>query len=57
MSNIALEPFLAKEHTLLGYITSALKTTSVKQLVGLLTKMEDILTSLLSSLAQKYVKK
>lgn len=57
MSNIALEPFLAKEHTLLGYINSALKTTSMKQLVGLLTKMEDILTTLLSSLAKKYVKK
>jgi hypothetical protein len=57
MSNIALEPFLKEEHTLLGYINSSLKTTSVKQLVGLLTKMEDILTTLLSSLAQKYVKK
>lgn len=57
MSNIALEPFLKEEHTLLGYITSALKTTSVKQLVATLTKMEDILTALLSSLAKKYVKK
>ena len=57
MSNIVAEPFLAKEHTLLGYINSALKTTSMKQLVGLLTKMEQILTSLLFSLAKKYVKK
>ena len=57
MSNIALEPFLKEEHTLLGYINSSLKTTSVKQLVGLLTKMEDILTALLASLAKKYVKK
>ena len=57
MSNIALEPFLSKEHTLLGYINSALKTTSPKQLVGNLTKIENILTALLSSLAQKYVKK
>ena len=49
MSNIALEPFLSKEHTLLGYINSALKTTSPKQLVGNLTKIENILTALLSS--------
>lgn len=55
MSNIALEPFLAKEHTLLGYINSALKTTSVKQLVGLLTKMEEILTNLLSSSSKSLV--
>lgn len=57
MSNIALEPFLKEEHTLLGYINSSLKTTSVKQLVATFTKMEDILTALLSSLAKKYVKK
>jgi hypothetical protein len=55
MSNIALEPFLAKEHTLLGYINSALKTTSVKQLVGILTKMEDILSTLLSSASKSFV--
>ena len=57
MSNIALEPFLKEEHTLLGYINSALKTTSVKQLVGLLTKMEDILTDLLSSASKSFVGK
>jgi len=55
MGNIVLEPFLAKEHTLLGYVHSALKTTSVKQLVGLLTKMEDILTALLSSASKKFI--
>ena len=47
MSNIALEPFLSKEHTLLGYINSALKT---------LTKIETMLTTLLRTSAKKYVK-
>ena len=56
MSNIVAEPFLAKEHTLLGYINSALKTTSPKQLVATLTKMEKILTDLLRTSAKKYVK-
>ena len=56
MSNIVAEPFLAKEHTLLGYINSALKTTSPKQLVGTLTKIETMLTTLLRTSAKKYVK-
>lgn len=56
MSNIVAEPFLAKEHTLLGYINSALKTTSPKQLVATLTKIEKILTDLLRTSAKKYVK-
>jgi len=55
MANIyALEPFLKDEHTFLGYINSALKTTSTKQLRATLTKMDDVMSELLGKASQKY---
>jgi hypothetical protein len=55
MANIyALEPFLKDEHTFLGYINSALKTTSTKQLLATLTKMDDVMSDILGKASQKY---
>jgi hypothetical protein len=56
MANIyALEPFLKDEHTFLGYINSALKTTSTKQLLATLTKMDDVMSDILGKASQKFV--
>lgn len=54
-ANIVLEPFVRAEHTLLGYINSALKTSSQKLLSARLGQMEDILTKLLSKQSKKLV--
>jgi len=56
MANIyALEPFLKKEFVLLGYINSALKTSSSKQLLAILKSMEKTMSNILGKASQKYV--
>jgi len=56
MANIyALEPFLKDEHTVLGYINSALKTTSTKQLLATLIKMDSVMSDILGKASQKFV--
>jgi len=56
MANIyALEPFLKKEFALLGYINSALKTSSSKQLLGTLKKMDEVMSDILGKESHKFV--
>ena len=56
MANIyALDPFLKKEFVFLGYISSALKTTSSKQLLGILKSMDKALSDILGKASQKFV--
>lgn len=56
MANIyALDPFLKKEFVFLGYISSALKATSSKQLLGILKSMDKALSDILGKASQKYV--
>jgi len=56
MANIyALDPFLKKEFVFLGYINSALKSTSSKQLLGVLKSMEKALSDILGKASQKFV--
>ena len=55
MANIyALDPFLKKEFVFLGYINSALKTTSSKQLLGILKSMDKALSDILGKASQKF---
>jgi len=54
-ANIVLEPFVKAEHTLLGYLNSALKTSSQKLLGHTLGKIEEALGSILSKNSKKYV--
>jgi hypothetical protein len=56
MANIyALDPFLKKEFVFLGYISSALRTTSSKQLLGILKSMDKALSDILGKASQKFV--
>jgi len=56
MANIyALDPFLKKEFVFLGYISSALKATSSKQLLGILKSMDKALSDILGKASQKFV--
>jgi len=55
MANIyALDPFLKKEFVFLGYINSALKTSSSKQLLGILKSMDKVMSDILGKASQKY---
>jgi predicted DNA-binding transcriptional regulator len=55
MANIyALDPFLKKEFVLLGYINSALKTSSSKQLLSILKAMDKVLSDILGKASQKF---
>jgi predicted DNA-binding transcriptional regulator len=56
MANIySLDPFLKKEFVFLGYINSALKTTSSKQLLGILKSMDRTMSNILGKASQKFV--
>ena len=55
MANIyALDPFLKKEFVLLGYINSALKTSSSKQLLSILKAMDKVMSDILGKASQKF---
>lgn len=55
MANIyALDPFLKKEFVFLGYISSALKATSSKQLLGVLKSMDKAMSDILGKASQKF---
>jgi predicted DNA-binding transcriptional regulator len=56
MANIyALDPFLKKEFVFLGYINSALKTSSSKQLLAILKSMDKVMSDILGKSSQKFV--
>jgi hypothetical protein len=56
MANIyALDPFLKKEFVFLGYINSALKSSSSKQLLSILKSMDKMMSDILGKSSQKFV--
>ena len=56
MANIyALDPFLKKEFVFLGYINSALKTSSSKQLLSILKSMDKTMSDILGKSSQKFI--